>query len=321
MNTEITNALKATSDTAQYDNSAKRLLGNKYILAQILVYTVDEFKGMQPMDVVPLIEGEPKIGIVPVEPGLTNERQGDKIIGLNTENTEEKEGLIRFDIVFYARMRDGLTQIIINVEAQKDDPDEYDILNRAIFYVSRMVSSQKERDFVHQHYNDIKKVYSIWVCMNNKTNTLNHIHLKDDKIIGHRTWAGKLDLINIMEAEYGIPIEDGIREEVNIMCNLGEGLAINYMKRGWEQGLSKGMKEGIERGLKQGMQQGMKQGMQQGMQQGIQQGIQQGVRTNKKVVILNMYADGVSMENIIKWADADENLVKAVVAEYKESRA
>lgn len=90
MNTEITNALKATSDTAQYDNSAKRLLGNKYILAQILVYTVDEFKGMQPMDVVPLIEGEPKIGIVPVEPGLTNERQGDKIIGLNTENTEEK---------------------------------------------------------------------------------------------------------------------------------------------------------------------------------------------------------------------------------------
>lgn len=38
VNTEITNALKATSDTAQYDNSAKRLLGNKYILAQILVY-------------------------------------------------------------------------------------------------------------------------------------------------------------------------------------------------------------------------------------------------------------------------------------------
>ena len=34
-----------------------------------------------------------------------------------------------------------------------------------------------------------------------------------------------------------------------------------------------------------------------------------------------MYADGVSMENIIKWADADENLVKTVIAEYKESRA
>ena len=53
----------------------------------------------------------------------------------------------------------------------------------------------------------------------------------------------------------------------------------------------------------------------------LTEGIQQGERTNKKVVILNMYADGVSMENIIKWADADENLVKAVIAEYKESRA
>lgn len=29
---------ESDSDTAQYDNSAKRLLGNKYILAQILVY-------------------------------------------------------------------------------------------------------------------------------------------------------------------------------------------------------------------------------------------------------------------------------------------
>ena len=160
MNTELMNTIAAANDKAQYDACAKRLIGQKMILAHILVRTVDEFKGMQPMDVVPLIEGEPKIGIVPVEPGLTNERQGDKIIGLNTENTEEKEGLIRFDIVFYARMRDGLTQIIINVEAQKDDPDEYDILNRAIFYVSRMVSSQKERDFVHQHYKVYSKVYS-----------------------------------------------------------------------------------------------------------------------------------------------------------------
>ena len=65
------------------------------------------------------------------------------------------------------------------------------------------------------------------------------------------------------------------------MCNLGEGLAENYMKQGIEEG-----KEQI-----------------------------------KKSVILNMYADGVSMENIIKWAGADENLVKAVIAEYKESRA
>ena len=60
-------------------------------------------------------------------------------------------------------MKDGLSQIIINVEAQKDEPTGYEILNRAIFYVSRLISSQKERDFENSSYDDIKRVYSIWV--------------------------------------------------------------------------------------------------------------------------------------------------------------
>ena len=43
----------------------------------------------------------------------------------------------------------------MNIEAQKDEPTEYKILNRAIFYVSRLISSQKERDFVNTNYDDI----------------------------------------------------------------------------------------------------------------------------------------------------------------------
>ena len=49
----------------------------KNILAHILVKTVDEFKEMKPEDAVMYIEGEPKIGIVPVEPGLTNTEKTD----------------------------------------------------------------------------------------------------------------------------------------------------------------------------------------------------------------------------------------------------
>ena len=168
MNTEIRNLILTTDKDAQYDVCAKRLLSQKYILAHILVKTVDEFAGMNPKDVVPYIEGEPFISSVPVEPGLTNtfiEKEGSRVIGFNSENQELHEGLIRFDIIFYVRMKDGLSQIIINVEAQKDEPGGYDILNRAIFYVSRMVSSQKERDFEGSNYNDIKSVYSIWICM------------------------------------------------------------------------------------------------------------------------------------------------------------
>ena len=55
-----------------WETSAKRLLGQKSILAHILVKTVNEFKGMNPKDVVDYIEGTPHISTVPVEPGLTN---------------------------------------------------------------------------------------------------------------------------------------------------------------------------------------------------------------------------------------------------------
>ena len=166
MDTELKNAVKATDTKAQYDASAKRLLGQKSILTHILVKTVDEFRGMNPKEVVSYIEGQPYISTVPVEPGLTNissEKDGQRLVGFNSENEELNEGLVRFDIVFYVRMKDGVSQIIVNVEAQKDGPKGYQILNRAIFYVSRLISSQKERDFENSNYDDIKRVYSIWV--------------------------------------------------------------------------------------------------------------------------------------------------------------
>ena len=266
MNTEITNAVNAAGDKAQYDARVKRILAQKNILAHILVKTVDEFKGMKPEDVVKYIEGEPKVGIVPVEPGLSNIEKtgatGQRIVGLNTENAEINEGLVRFDIIFYVRMKNGLSQIIVNVEAQKDEPTEYKILNRAIFYVSRLVSSQKERDFVNTNYDDIKQVFSIWICMNMDCNSLSHIHLAKDEMLSPYDWKGNMDLLNIVlvgitndipehdekyemhrligallstelreqekldiiEHEYNIPISNELREDVKIMCNLSTGI-------------------------------------------------------------------------------------------------
>jgi len=85
MDTEIKNAVNAADTDAQYDEKAKRLLGNKTILAHILVKAVDGFQGMDPEDVVPYIEGGPFISEVPIEPGLTNaeiEKDGQRIVGL-----------------------------------------------------------------------------------------------------------------------------------------------------------------------------------------------------------------------------------------------
>lgn len=84
MNTELKNAVKAADLKAQYDARVKRLVGHKRVLAQILIKTVDEFKGMNPKTVANCIEGTPYISTVPVEPGLTNEvldKNGQRIVG------------------------------------------------------------------------------------------------------------------------------------------------------------------------------------------------------------------------------------------------
>jgi len=96
----------------------------------------EEFKGMDADTVASLIEGEPYISQVPVEPGLTNKetvdaRTGERIVGLNTESSEIDEGKIYFDIIFYVRMRDGLAKMIINLEAQKNEPTKYHFVSVA----------------------------------------------------------------------------------------------------------------------------------------------------------------------------------------------
>lgn len=172
---------------------------------QTLNKQLDEFKGMNPKEVVSYIEGQPYISTVPVEPGLTN-------------TSSEKGG--------------------------------------------QLISSQKERDFENSSYDDIKRVYSIWVCMNMDENSMNHIHLMSDNVLGSYEWKRKLDLLNIVMIglaeelpghderyelhrllgallskeltideklniignEYDIPIEESFRKDVSVMCNLSQGI-------------------------------------------------------------------------------------------------
>lgn len=323
MNTEIANAVNAAGDKAQYDTRVKRLLAQKSILAHILVKTVDEFKGMKPEDVVKYIEGEPSISVVPVEPGLANmektDAAGQRIVGLNTENAEINEGLVRFDIIFYVRMKNGLSQIIVNIEAQKDEPTEYKILNRAIFYVSRLISSQKERDFVNTNYDDIKQVFSIWICMNMDDNSLSHIHLTKDEMLKPCNWKGNLDLLNIVligitneisehdekyemhrligtllsgelkeqekldiiEHEYNIPISQEFREDVRIMCNLSTGIE--------ERATERATKKATE-------------------------------KTSEKF-ILNMYKKGYTLDQIADVAETGVDEVEAIIKKRESAMA
>ena len=285
----------ATDKDAQYDNSAKRLIAHKIILARILVKTVEEFKGMDPIEVAALIEGLPYISAVPVEPGLTNAvhfQNGQRLVGFNTENQELNEGLVRFDIVFYVRMKDGLSQIIITVEAQKDEPSDYEILNRAVFYVSRLVSSQKERDFENSSYDDIKSVYSIWICMNIiMIGLAKELPEHDETYELHRLLGALLsreltidEKLDIIGNEYDIPLEENFRKDMSTMCNLSQGVK--------EEGIAIGRREGLEEGRREG----------------------------HAELITKMYKNGLSIEQIASATDKTVEEVRAIIEGKEKSQ-
>ena len=80
---------------AAIDESCKRLLADKQILARIMHYCVDEFKGIDPKEIARrYIEGTPDIGSVGVLPEQTNR----KIHGLPNEDSVPGERGVRFDI-------------------------------------------------------------------------------------------------------------------------------------------------------------------------------------------------------------------------------
>ena len=122
--------------------------------------------------------------------------------------------------------------------------------------------------------------------MNMSENSMNHIHLTNDTIIGNQVWKGKEDLVNIvmiglakeisskeekhklhrllgtllsetlreeekldiLKNEYHIPMEKSIREDVKIMCNLSEGIE----ERGIIKGRTELLKQLVQKKLAKG---------------------------------------------------------------------
>lgn len=72
-----------------------------------------------------------------------------------------------FDIVFTVTTKDNERQkIYINVEAQKSFFPGYDLVTRGIIYSARLISKQMDVEYTSKNYDGVKKVYSIWICMN-----------------------------------------------------------------------------------------------------------------------------------------------------------
>lgn len=244
----------------KYDELCKRVLAHKLILSRILKTCVEEFYDCTLDDIMnKYIEGEPEIGEAPLRP--------DQILihGDSGEDTSLSEQTIRYDIKFRASAPGdgGEIGLIINIEAQRKFDPGYPLIKRGLYYCSRMISSQYGTEFTRSHYEKLKKVYSIWLCMDPPEewqDSITAYRLTEENIHGSvRARRSNYDLIklimvcpgensepgslqrlislmfsrvipavekdSILLDEFNLSMPKDLKEEVDYMCNLSYGIA------------------------------------------------------------------------------------------------
>ena len=196
--TNLAQTVNATNDSgSEYDTNIKYLLADKQILSRILKYTVDEFREMDIEDILGCIGDDIEIGARPVAAGLSNL---GRVKGTVTEDNIPGEGIIYYDIRFTAYFREKEMKILINIEAQKSTDSGklgYHLENRIIFYLARMISAQKQTEFFHSDFDNLKKVRSIWICMDSgeTEDSIEEIGLDRKKVFGNKRNSYHTDLM------------------------------------------------------------------------------------------------------------------------------
>ena len=285
---EIKNDPESVDYRRLSDAACKQLLGDKLILACILKGCVPEFMDCHVNDIeTKYIEGEPEIGTVGVYPETTNppkETAPGKIHGINNENATDTEGKVTFDIRFYALTpTEERVKLIINVESQNEFYTKYPLMKRAIYYACRQISAQYGSEFEHAHYENIKKVYSIWVCFDPplyRHNTINAYQITEKQLVGEvfenvanydlvcavmiclgtkedERYTGLLKLLDIWLSRNSIDEKRAVlkdifdaemparllKKEIN-MCNYSDFVWNNGERAGIDKGIKKGIKKG-----------------------------------------------------------------------------
>ena len=141
-------------DSIMYDESFKSIFAYKAMLAITLKSLIPEYKDSSLEDIRDkYIQGD-------------IEAHSDKI---STSGPGVEDGRIRYDIKFDAllpKATDKHMKIIINIEGQKNTSSlSYRIVTRGIYYACNMISSEYGTYFSNSHYENIEKVYSIWISM------------------------------------------------------------------------------------------------------------------------------------------------------------
>ena len=320
----------------RYNESVCTMLADPQVLANILVNLMEEFSGWSIPDMIDAI-GDIEIRKRYVNPGYSNLGRN---VGDPTVDIVPGEGEIRYDIRFVVRYGDVEKRLLINIEAQNNASVsrlKYHIENRIQYYLARMMSAQKNTEFVNDNYDDIKKCVSIWICMDAKADedSITKYSFKSDSLYGNNTSFGPFDkmeayivhirnsenveesknkLINMLEIILSSKKKETVKKllqdkhhmlmeiaetekEVNQMCNLGEAL--------------------YERALQEGLERGIEQGLERGIEQGIERGLEQGIERNVSDMIKKKLAKGKDIKTIANEIEETEERVKELIEKYQ----
>lgn len=223
---------------AGLDAACKRLVANKLILAWIMKYTVREYRDYEVSTIAErFIEGEP------VMSGAAVHQDEIYIRGETNQDDTMTEGTVVYDIRFRAIVprSGGYAALIMNVEAQKDFYPGYPLIKRGIYYCCRMISGQYGTEFTAPHYEDIHKVYSIWICINppkqRRYSIAEYCITENCKVGNVREQTENYDLLSAVMICLGEAPEESKTEEVIDLLNilLTSKMDVEEKRSGWSR--------------------------------------------------------------------------------------
>ena len=174
-NTELASAMETRGKGKAIDDYCKRVLSNKDVVSYILEKLVLDNKGY---------------------------------CGIKESNIVDESipgARIEYDKLYEVKL--PKTKIFVNIEAQSKENPGYPLMNRAVYYVSRLIAKQKNKSegFMKSRYGEMKEVYSIWIVMD--------MDVKKEEMIEVHTFPEKEDktLMNIIMV---YPLKEDSENEV-----------------------------------------------------------------------------------------------------------
>ncbi len=188
-NDRLAKAVQLSESMEQYDGYARNLLSYKELIAVILKAVGHEFREMSIEEIKDSIDADPEI-------------ETGRIVGGGEEELFPWGAIVRYDIKFTVHIKNyGNLKLYVNLEAQKSYYPGYDLVTRGVCYAATLLSGQLEKEIESGDYDQLKKVYSIWICMNapeKDANTVTEYRILPKDVYGRLGEYGRYDLVSVI---------------------------------------------------------------------------------------------------------------------------